>query len=181
MRSAARSSIARTAFRAALILLGTALLFAGHLSAWAAPARPSRVARPAPRHSVTSPVVRLSSAITPPAAPSGLALYTNPTPTSIELYWTSNSTNESSFSVERKVDGQPDTAFTPVGSADAVDSVGARVNFTDPSALAFDTVYDYRVRAIAADGTPLRLFEHYHRHDGPGQPDFEYGDFGGRF
>jgi len=54
------------------------------------------------------------------------------------------------------VDGTPDTSFTSVGSADAVDvtGTGGTVTFTDSNGLAFDTIYDYRVKAIAIDGTP---------------------------
>jgi len=38
---------------------------------------------------------------TAPAAPSNLALNSFPTPTSIQLRWTDNSTNENSYTIER--------------------------------------------------------------------------------
>ena len=95
------------------------------------------------------------TALLVPAAPSNLVFYTNPTPTSGEIDWLDNSTNENSFTIERKVDGQPDSAFLAVGSVFAtnVQGTGDTVYYTDNN-LQSDTVYDYRVKAIAIDGTP---------------------------
>ena len=167
-------------------LLWSVLLLTLHSLAWAAPATsPVKALRRLPARTsgqLKATPVRgqrlLKANAVAPAAPSGLGIYTYPAPTSIQLYWTSNSTNESSFAVERKVDGQPDTSFTPVGSADAVDSAGTRAYFTDSSGLAFDTVYDYRVRAIAADGTPSDYSNVTSGHHRPGQPDVDFGGAG---
>ena len=89
-----------------------------------------------------------------PASPSNANLYTYPAPTSIEISWTDNSTDENSFTIERKIDGQPDSSYLPVGSAFAtnVQGTGDTVYFTN-GGLQSDTVYDYRVKALAADGT----------------------------
>ncbi len=78
-----------------------------------------------------------------PAAPSNLSA-TAASSSSINLKWTDNSTNESSFTVQRSTDG---TNFTSVGTAAA----GA-TTYSD-SGLAAATAYTYRVTATNAAGS----------------------------
>ena len=78
-----------------------------------------------------------------------------PASTTVQVRWNDNSVNETSFTIERKLDTDPSTAWAPVGSTDATDigGRGAGLSFADSNDFAFDTVYDYRVKAVAADGT----------------------------
>ena len=95
-----------------------------------------------------------AASLAPPAAPTNANLYTYPAPNAIKIYWTDGSTDESSFTVERKVDGQPDSAFFAIGSSDPVDvpGTGGRVYFEDDD-LQPDTTFDYRVKAVNAAGS----------------------------
>lgn len=87
----------------------------------------------------------LYSPTTPPDAPSALVANVL-SHSEIELSWTDNASNESSFKIERRLTGEPETSFVQITS------VGADVtNFTDTS-LSAETGYDFRVRASNASG-----------------------------
>ena len=78
----------------------------------------------------------------PPAAPGGLVA-TTVSASQINLTWTDNSTNESSFLIERSLDS---TNFSQVLS------VGAGVTNAADTALSANTIYYYRVRASNSAG-----------------------------
>lgn len=78
----------------------------------------------------------------PPAAPSGLAA-TIAGPTSIDLGWTDNASDETGFEIERRAGG---------GSWGQIATPGANATSFADSGLAPDTAYEYRVRATNADG-----------------------------
>lgn len=78
----------------------------------------------------------------PPAAPSGLSA-TATSQSSIRLDWTDNSTNETSFKIERKVGA----VFVEIASVPA-----GTVTFTE-TGLTPETAYTYRVLAVG-DGGP---------------------------
>ncbi len=77
-----------------------------------------------------------------PAAPTLLAATPESTVLQIDLTWTDNSNNETSFTVERSADGL--TGWTQIGA------LGTDANrFSDTSAsLVANTTYYYRVRAV---------------------------------
>ena len=78
----------------------------------------------------------------PPAAPSGLSANTV-SGTQINLSWTDNSANETSFKVERSTDG---VTFSQIGA------VGANVTSYVNTGLSAATPYNYRVRASNESG-----------------------------
>jgi hypothetical protein len=78
----------------------------------------------------------------PPAAPTGLSA-TAISSSQIDLAWTDNATNETSFSVERSSDG---TNFTVIAT------LGAGATSYPNTGLAASTTYWYRVRAANAAG-----------------------------
>src|SRR5207302_11151246 len=80
--------------------------------------------------------------VTAPAAPSGLSA-TAASSTAINLTWVSNSTNETSFKIERALGAG---AFSQVGT------VGAAVTTYADSGLTANTSYSYRVRASNTGG-----------------------------
>jgi hypothetical protein len=90
------------------------------------------------------------SAATPPLpvpnAPSGLAL-SAVSPTQINLSWTDNSADETSFSIERA----PDNAGSP-GTYAPIATVGANVTTYSNTGLTGNTKYWYRVQASNANG-----------------------------
>ncbi len=79
----------------------------------------------------------------PPAAPSGLTA-TAVSSSAIELSWADNASDETSFNIERSIDG---ANFGPLAS------VGANVSTYTDSGLNADTTYWYRVNAENAAGT----------------------------
>jgi hypothetical protein len=82
---------------------------------------------------------------TPPAGPSSL-VSALAGPTSINLSWTSNSTNESGFLIERSTDNYH---FTQVGTT----GIGVRTfQDTADNGLVPNTIYFYRVRAFNDTG-----------------------------
>lgn len=87
---------------------------------------------------------------TAPAAPTGLALYTQPAPTSIEVYWQDNASNESSFTIERESEDQ--TSYSAIGSSPPQNGTGTYGYYTD-SGLNLDTSYSYRIKAVNATGS----------------------------
>lgn len=85
------------------------------------------------------------SASSAPAAPSNLSA-TATSSSQIDLAWTDNSSDETSFSIERSTDGMNFSSH---------DTVGADVNtYTDTGLLA-STTYTYRVRSTNAVGSSL--------------------------
>jgi FtsP/CotA-like multicopper oxidase with cupredoxin domain len=78
-----------------------------------------------------------------PAAPSGLSA-TPASSSAIDLVWTDNSNDESSFNIERSLDG---TNFSLLAS------LGANVNSYVDSGLDGNSTYWYRVNAENANGT----------------------------
>src|SRR5207302_730213 len=83
-----------------------------------------------------------TTTVTAPAAPSGLSA-TAASSTAINLTWVSNSTNETSFKIERALGTG---AFSQVGT------VGAAVTTYADSGLTVNTSYSYRVRASNSGG-----------------------------
>jgi len=81
---------------------------------------------------------------TPPAAPDGLTA-TAVSSSGIDLSWSDNSDNESSFKIERSDDTDPLT-YTPL------DTVNEDVNVYPDTGLAALTTYWYRVSAFNDDG-----------------------------
>ncbi|MDZ7364066.1 MAG: fibronectin type III domain-containing protein [candidate division KSB1 bacterium] len=79
----------------------------------------------------------------PPLAPSGLTA-TAISNTQIDLAWTDNSSNESSFLIEYKLSSA--ATFTQLAS------VGANVTSYSSTGLSGNTAYNYRVRASNATG-----------------------------
>jgi Rieske Fe-S protein len=77
---------------------------------------------------------------TPPAAPTGLVA-TAVTATRIDLAWTDNATNETSYEVERRL--ATESTFTPLATIES-----DRQAFTDES-VTEKVMYTYRVRAMA--------------------------------
>src|SRR5213076_3522422 len=77
-----------------------------------------------------------TTTVTAPAAPSGLSA-TATSSTAVTLTWVSNSTNETSFKIERALGAG---AFSQVGT------VGAGVTTYADSGLTANTSYSYRVR-----------------------------------
>jgi autotransporter-associated beta strand protein len=86
--------------------------------------------------------VVIGTAQTPPAAPTNLVA-TAVSTAQINLTWTDNSTNETSFLIERSPDN---SAFTQIAS------VGAGVTSYPDASLAAGTLYFYRVRASNSGG-----------------------------
>ncbi len=78
-----------------------------------------------------------------PSAPSNLTA-TPVSQTQINLSWTDNSTNESSFRIERKT--------SPTGSWSQIASVGANITSYSHTGLNANTTYYYRVRAYNSLG-----------------------------
>jgi hypothetical protein len=78
----------------------------------------------------------------PPAAPSNLTA-TAVSSSTIDLSWTDNANDETSFNIERSLDGN----FSPLIS------VGANVVSYSDTGLSPDTIYWYRVNAENASGT----------------------------
>jgi hypothetical protein len=76
----------------------------------------------------------------PPAAPTNLVA-TAVTAVRIDLSWSDNAANETSYEVERRL--ATEAAFTPLATLDA-----ASTGYTD-EAVAEKTMYAYRVRAVA--------------------------------
>jgi FtsP/CotA-like multicopper oxidase with cupredoxin domain len=80
----------------------------------------------------------------PPAAPSNLSA-TAVSSSAIDLSWVDNANDETSFNIERSLDG---AVFSPLAT------VGANVvSYSDTAALDPDTTYWYRVNAENAGGT----------------------------
>ena len=94
-------------------------------------------------YSNTASATTSGSGPTPPAAPSGLNASAQSS-SSIALSWTDNSSDETSFSVERCT-GAGCTNFAPVGSSGANTPA-----FTD-TGLQPSTTYTYRVQAVNAN------------------------------
>lgn len=94
-----------------------------------------------------SPYSAVASATTaetdPPAAPSSLMATLDGTAASVELAWTDNSTDETSFRIQRSVDGGTFVERATVGANTTV--------FTDTE-ITDDNVYTYRVEACSAVG-----------------------------
>src|SRR5581483_5893816 len=85
------------------------------------------------------------TALSTPAAPSGLAATAPASSTEADLSWTDNASNESSYVVERSATGafdNPTTFKLPAGTTSFVDS-----------SVATSTTYWYRVKAINATGS----------------------------
>lgn len=78
-----------------------------------------------------------------PAAPSALSA-TPVSSSAIDLSWTDNSSDETSFNIERSLDG---TNFSSLGT------VGSNVSYYADTGLGADTTYWYRVNAENAGGT----------------------------
>jgi len=83
-----------------------------------------------------------SAPVEPPAAPSGLSAVATSCD-QIDLAWTDNSNNESSFVIERGTNG---VNFTPIAS------VGADVAAYNDTTVAENTTYYYRVKASNSGG-----------------------------
>jgi hypothetical protein len=81
---------------------------------------------------------------TAPAAPSGLTL-TAPQQGSVTLNWVDNSSNETSFVVERSL--SQTTGFAQIGT------VGANVRTFNDNTVARRTTYFYRVKAVNGVGS----------------------------
>ena len=80
-----------------------------------------------------------------PAAPSNLAAAA-PDTSSIQLTWTTNSANQTGFTIQRSTDG---TTFTTV----ATNVPASATTWTDSAGLSPATAYSYRVYATNATGT----------------------------
>lgn len=80
--------------------------------------------------------------LTPPSAPSGLTA-TTVSATRIDLHWNDNSSNESKFNVERKVQG---------GSYEPLAEMGPNNTDTADIGLTTGTKYYYRVKAVNLAG-----------------------------
>lgn len=78
----------------------------------------------------------------PPAAPSGLSATPN-NPSMITLTWTDNSTNETSFDIERSEDGN---------TFDEIATTAANVALYQDGTVGAGLTYTYRVRASNTDG-----------------------------
>lgn len=91
----------------------------------------------------------LTTTGTPPAAPTNLSGVLESGP-QIRLTWTDNATNETSFIVERSVNG---AAFAQIATAPALAGTGS-VTFVDTTvtALATNSTYIYRVAAVNSGG-----------------------------
>ena len=87
---------------------------------------------------------RLLGAAAPDAAPSALSGYAS-SGAEIFISWTDNSTNESSFVIERSTDG---TNYTQIGSVP-----GNTTSYTDNAGLLVNTLYYYRVKAVNNTGS----------------------------
>jgi len=87
---------------------------------------------------------RLLGAAVPGAAPSALSGYAT-SGVEIALTWTDNSTNESSFAIERSLDG---VTYTPIASVP-----GNTTSYTDNAGLQINTLYYYRVKAVNNTGS----------------------------
>jgi Domain of unknown function (DUF1929) len=91
---------------------------------------------------ITNAVLTCNGVVTAPNAPS--TLVANDGVGVATLSWTDNSNNESSFRIERKLQGQPDTSYAEIAM------VGANMTmYTDSPAAGS---YTYRVRAHNAGG-----------------------------
>jgi phosphodiesterase/alkaline phosphatase D-like protein len=91
-------------------------------------------------YSVTATATTLPN---PPAAPSAL-IATPVSQTRIDLSWTDNASNETSFNIQRSIDGI---------TFDTIASVGANVTTYSDTGLAAVTSYHYRITAGNAGGT----------------------------
>ncbi len=86
--------------------------------------------------------------VNPPAAPSSLAATIQAGPQA-SLSWRDNSSNETSFLVERSTDGG--TTFTQIGTAAAKTGTGTNQTYVDTTTVLGST-YLYRVRATGLGG-----------------------------
>jgi titin len=94
----------------------------------------------------TNAVPAATAPLPPPAAPSGLTLGAASS-TQINLAWADNSSDETSFNIERA----PDNAGSP-GAYSVIASVGANATSYSNSGLTPNTRYWYRVQASNANG-----------------------------
>ncbi|UII35012.1 GEVED domain-containing protein [Fulvivirga ulvae] len=99
---------------------------------------------------------------TSPSAPSGLSASVS-SATSISLEWTDNASTETSFEIERSVNG---------GSYSVVNTTGANVNSYEDTGLAASTSYSYRVRA--KNGAGYSAYSNTSSATTPGQTVPEY-------
>lgn len=90
----------------------------------------------------SSQPVTVSAAPSPPTAPTNL-LATLSAPTSVQLNWTDTSTNETGFSIERRI---------PSGSFAQITTVGPNIGGYLDTGLNNNTTYEYRVRAFNGVG-----------------------------
>jgi len=90
----------------------------------------------------------ITTTTTVPTAPSGFETYTTLTPsmTVIPLRWTDNSSNETSFVIEKKLNTS--------GTYAPLSSVGANLTYyTDSYSIIKDVLYDYRIKACLSNST----------------------------
>jgi Matrixin len=87
-----------------------------------------------------------SESSTPPAAPANATAVFGATVPQVMVSWADNSTNETGFRVERSTDG---VNFTIVGQPAA-----GVTSFLDQSTV-FSRIYQYRVRAVNANGASV--------------------------
>lgn len=88
-----------------------------------------------------------------PATP-GTPSLTVESATRITVRWTDQSTNETGFTIERKLASAPDSAFASAGQVGAGAGAGSEITFNDTS-LQEATAYTYRIRASNGSGTSL--------------------------
>jgi len=86
----------------------------------------------------------------PPIAPSNLVVTMKGS--KANLAWTDNSTNETSFTIEKKIGNG---AWTPIGTVPAAAGKGTTVRFQDPVNLRNRTTYYYRVFATNTVGDTM--------------------------
>ena len=100
----------------------------------------------------TSAVVQVTPNIALPAAPSLLTAAARTTAATVVLNWTDNSTNETSFTINRSVNaGVTWTAIGTVARTGAASTGVGAVTYSDATALA-GTAYSYQVLAVNAGG-----------------------------
>lgn len=88
---------------------------------------------------------RIPGAAPTPAAPSALSA-SAPSSSTVQLVWNDNSSNETNFKIERRLNGDASAGFTQIAL------VGAGATTYTDTALNALTAYDYRVRASNSAG-----------------------------